>query len=87
MSVEPGFGGQSFINGSLERITAVRSLISAKSPDTWLQVDGGIDLGNIAQVARAGADTFVAGSSVFGASDRNQRIRELRDLASEKLSH
>ena len=87
MSVEPGFGGQSFINGSLERISAGRSLISAKSPDTWLQVDGGIDLGNIAQVARAGADTFVAGSSVFGASDRNQRIRELRDLASEKLSH
>lgn len=81
MSVEPGFGGQSFIQGSLERISAVRALIEAKSPSTWLQVDGGIDAQNIASVAMAGADTFVAGSAVFNSADRNAAINNLRNLA------
>jgi len=81
MSVEPGFGGQSFIRGSLEKISAVRELIDAKSPSTWLQVDGGIDAQNIATVAMAGADTFVAGSAVFNSADRNAEIENLRNLA------
>ena len=81
MSVEPGFGGQSFIGNSLEKIAAVRSLIDANSPQTWLQVDGGIDESNIKEVSEAGADTFVAGSAVFKSLDRNGQINTLRDLA------
>jgi ribulose-phosphate 3-epimerase len=81
MSVEPGFGGQSFIPASLEKISAVRDLISVENPSTWLQVDGGIDLVTISQAAAAGADTFVAGSSVFGSSDRNAMISQLRQTA------
>jgi len=81
MSVEPGFGGQSFIPASLQKISAVRDLISAENPSTWLQVDGGIDLVTISQAAAAGADTFVAGSSVFGSSDRNAMISQLRQTA------
>jgi ribulose-phosphate 3-epimerase len=81
MSVEPGFGGQSFIGNSLEKIAAVRSFIDANSPQTWLQVDGGIDESNIKEVSEAGADTFVAGSAVFKSLDRNGQINTLRDLA------
>jgi ribulose-phosphate 3-epimerase len=81
MSVEPGFGGQSLIQGSLEKISAVRELIEAKSPSTWLQVDGGIDAQNIATVAMSGADTFVAGNAVFNSGDRNAEIENLRNLA------
>ena len=81
MSVEPGFGGQSFIQDSLEKISAVRELIDAKSLSTWVQVDGGIDAQNIATVAMSGADTFVAGSAVFNSSDRNAAINNLRNLA------
>lgn len=81
MSVEPGFGGQSFIETSLEKIAAVRTLIDARSPSTWLQVDGGIDLATIATASAAGADTFVAGSSVFGSKDRNGMIAQLRQTA------
>jgi len=81
MSVEPGFGGQSFIQSSLDKITEVRALIYLHSPQTWLQVDGGIDESNIAEVSKAGADTFVAGSAVFKSSDRNGQINSLRDLA------
>ncbi len=81
MSVEPGFGGQSFIESSLEKISEVRSLIDKDSPDTWLQVDGGIDLKTISAAAAVGADTFVAGSSVFGSSDRNGMIAQLRQAA------
>ena len=81
MSVEPGFGGQSFMESSLEKISEVRSLIAKDSPATWLQVDGGIDLKTISAAAAAGADTFVAGSSVFGSSDRNGMIAQLRQAA------
>jgi ribulose-phosphate 3-epimerase len=81
MSVEPGFGGQSFIQSSLDKITEVRALIDLHSPQTWLQVDGGIDESNISEVSKAGADTFVAGSAVFKSSDRNGQINSLRDLA------
>jgi len=69
MSVNPGFGGQSFIPHTLQKIAAVRKLIEASGRDILLQVDGGIKTDNIAEVAAAGADTFVAGSAIFGKPD------------------
>ena len=73
MSVNPGFGGQSFIASTLPKLAAVRERIDAHvaagGQPVWLEVDGGVKLDNIAQIARAGADTFVAGSAVFGAPD------------------
>lgn len=69
MSVNPGFGGQSFIPHTLKKIAEVRKLIDASGRDIMLQVDGGIKTENIAEVARAGADTFVAGSAIFGKPD------------------
>jgi ribulose-phosphate 3-epimerase len=81
MSVEPGFGGQSFIEASIEKISAVRDLIDSKALATWLQVDGGIDLSTIERAARAGADTFVAGSAVFNSDNREQMISKLREAA------
>ena len=75
MSVNPGFGGQKFIEGTLQKLRAVRARIDAHvasgGQPIWLEVDGGIKLDNIAEVARAGADTFVAGSAVFGARDKD----------------
>ena len=69
MSVNPGFGGQTFIPLTLKKIAEVRKLIDASGRDIMLQVDGGIKTDNIAEVARAGADTFVAGSAIFGKPD------------------
>ena len=69
MSVNPGFGGQSFIDSALRKIEAVRQRIDASGKDIRLEVDGGIKLENIARVAAAGADTFVAGSAIFGKPD------------------
>ncbi len=81
MSVEPGFGGQSFIPESLQKIRDLKAKLNALSLSTWLQVDGGINLENIEAVAAAGADTLVAGSAVFTASDRAESIVSLRDSA------
>ncbi|MFM1845964.1 MAG: ribulose-phosphate 3-epimerase [Actinomycetota bacterium] len=86
MSVEPGFGGQAFMPSSIEKISTIRNLIDSRGLATWLQVDGGIDLVTIGQAASAGADTFVAGSSVFGSSDRNEMIRKLRVAAESAVS-
>jgi len=69
MSVNPGFGGQSFIPGALAKIKAVRERIARSGRDIWLEVDGGVKTDNIAEIAKAGADTFVAGSAIFGAGD------------------
>ena len=79
MSVNPGFGGQQFISSVLPKIAEVRRRIDASGRPIWLEVDGGIKTDNIAQVARAGADTFVAGSAIFGAKDYAATIREMRD--------
>ena len=79
MSVNPGFGGQSFIDSALRKIEQARHRIEASGRDIRLEVDGGIKADNIAQVARAGADTFVAGSAVFGAKDRAAAIRDMRE--------
>ncbi len=67
MSVNPGFGGQKFIPEALNKLREVRRRIEAGGRDIWLEVDGGVKVDNIAEVARAGADTFVAGSAVYGA--------------------
>ncbi len=79
MSVNPGFGGQQFISSVLPKIAEVRKRIAACGKDILLEVDGGIKTDNIAQVARAGADTFVAGSAIFGSGDYGKTIREMRE--------
>ena len=78
MSVNPGFGGQSFIEHSLDKIAEARDLIDLSGCDVWLEVDGGIKVDNIASVAAAGADTFVAGSAIFGASDYRDVITQMK---------
>jgi ribulose-phosphate 3-epimerase len=78
MSVNPGFGGQSFIDSALRKIEAARRRISASGKDIRLEVDGGIKVDNIARVASAGADTFVAGSAIFGRPDYKSVIDSMR---------
>jgi ribulose-phosphate 3-epimerase len=78
MSVNPGFGGQSFIDGALRKIERVRKLINASGRDIRLEVDGGIKVDNIRRVADAGADTFVAGSAVFGQPDYKAVLDAMR---------
>ncbi|MSQ54902.1 MAG: ribulose-phosphate 3-epimerase [Betaproteobacteria bacterium] len=78
MSVNPGFGGQQFIDSVLPKIAAVRKRIAACGRDIWLEVDGGIKVDNIRRAAEAGADTFVAGSAIFGSKDYASTIREMR---------
>ena len=78
MSVNPGFGGQSFIPGALKKIGQVRRLIEQSGRDIRLEVDGGIKVDNIRQVADAGADTFVAGSAIFGQADYKVVIDAMR---------
>ncbi len=78
MSVNPGFGGQQFIASVLPKIAEVRRRIDGLGKDIWLEVDGGVKTDNIASIARAGADTFVAGSAIFGAKDYAATIREMR---------
>ncbi|MGB5102992.1 MAG: ribulose-phosphate 3-epimerase [Steroidobacteraceae bacterium] len=78
MSVNPGFGGQSFIASALPKITRVREMIDRSRREIRLEVDGGVKVDNIAAVARAGADTFVAGSAIFGAKDYRATIEAMR---------
>jgi ribulose-phosphate 3-epimerase len=78
MSVNPGFGGQKFIPYTLDKLKAVRSRIDQLGRDTWLEVDGGIKVDNIAAVARAGADTFVSGSGIFATPDYAGTIAAMR---------
>ena len=78
MSVNPGFGGQSFIPEALKKIAAVRKRIDESGRDILLEVDGGIKIENIAEAARAGADTFVAGSAIFGHKDYRSVVAAMR---------
>ena len=78
MSVNPGFGGQGFIDSALRKVERARRLIDASGRDIRLEVDGGIKADNIRRVADAGADTFVAGSAVFGAASYAQAIGAMR---------
>jgi len=78
MSVNPGFGGQKFIPAALAKLRAVRERIEKTGRDVWLEVDGGVKVDNIADIARAGADTFVAGSAIFGTRDYKATIAAMR---------
>ncbi len=78
MSVNPGFGGQKFIPYTLDKIAQARQLIDARGLSTRIEVDGGVGVANIAEVAAAGANTFVAGSAIFGAADYASAIAEMR---------
>ena len=80
MSVNPGFGGQKFIKNSLSKISKVREIIDNSKQNIRLQVDGGITLENIQNVAKAGADTFVSGSTIFKSNDMEKTIADMKNL-------
>ena len=82
MTVEPGFGGQSFIEATMPKLRSLADAVAKSGLDIWLQVDGGINQDTIEIAAAAGANTFVAGSSVFGSPDRAAQIDLLRQAAS-----
>jgi ribulose-phosphate 3-epimerase len=81
MTVEPGFGGQSFLDLCLPKIRRTRELVTKHGLETWVQVDGGISLETIERCAEAGADVFVAGSAVFSADDPDAMVGDLRAAA------
>jgi ribulose-phosphate 3-epimerase len=81
MTVEPGFGGQKLIPDTVSKVVAAKAALRAKGLSVAIQVDGGVTESNIAQLAEAGADVFVAGSAVFNAENRNLEIAKLRELA------
>ena len=81
MTVEPGFGGQSFMDAMLPKIAEARSYIDSYKLNTWIQADGGINLETISRAAMAGADVFVAGSVVYSSKDPEDTVRKLRKLA------
>ena len=79
MSVNPGFGGQQFIPHALDKLREMRKRIERSGREIMLEVDGGVNAGNIADIARAGADTFVAGSAIFGSKDYRATIQRMRE--------
>jgi ribulose-phosphate 3-epimerase len=86
MSVNPGFGGQAFLPGSIKKLQKARKIINNSDYPIHLEIDGGVNLGNIRNIAEAGADTFVAGSAIFGATDYRATIKSMRDeLAKVKI--
>lgn len=80
MSVNPGFGGQSFIPYVLDKLRKVRSMIDQSGRDIRLEIDGGVKVDNIAEIAAAGADTFVSGSAIFGSADYRETISRMKAL-------
>jgi ribulose-phosphate 3-epimerase len=78
MSVNPGFGGQQFIREALPKLAEARARIEASGRDIRLEIDGGVKVDNAAEIAKAGADTFVSGSAIFGSSDYARTIKEMR---------
>ena len=81
MTVEPGFGGQHFLDLVLPKVRRARELIGGRERPVWLQVDGGVTDETIGRCAEAGADMFVAGTAVFGATDPAAAVADLRDMA------
>jgi ribulose-phosphate 3-epimerase len=81
MTVEPGFGGQSFLDLCLPKIARTRAMLDKLGGDIWLQIDGGVSVETVERCAAAGVDSFVAGSSVFGAANPDAMLGELRELA------
>jgi ribulose-phosphate 3-epimerase len=86
MSVNPGFGGQRFIPYTLDKLRAVRDRIDETGHEVWLEVDGGVKVDNIGDIARAGADTFVAGSAIFGTADYAGTIAAMRGALAQVLA-
>ena len=87
MSVNPGFGGQKFIPEALGKLAEARARIKASKRDIRLEIDGGVKVDNAAEIARAGADTFVAGSAIFGSKDYAATIRQMHEhIAAAKKS-
>ncbi|WP_415900137.1 ribulose-phosphate 3-epimerase [Neptuniibacter sp. QD48_11] len=87
MSVNPGFGGQKFIPGTLDKLRQARELINESGRDIRLEIDGGVGIGNIREIAEAGADTFVAGSAIFNTDDYAATIAQMRaELAKAKIA-
>jgi len=84
MSVNPGFGGQKFIENTLKKIKRARALIDREAPHVLLEVDGGVTLENIATISEAGADILVAGSSIFRSEDYGRTIREMRNILDDR---
>jgi len=78
MSVNPGFGGQKFIPATLDKLAEARKLIDSSGHDIRLEIDGGVTVNNIREIAAAGADTFVAGSAIYGADDYTDVIAKMR---------
>jgi len=85
MTVNPGFGGQSFIEAVLPKIHALRGMLDKRGLETELEVDGGVKVDNIGRISSAGADVFVAGSAVFGSADYSATIAELKKRAKEHV--
>jgi ribulose-phosphate 3-epimerase len=85
MTVNPGFGGQSFIEACLPKVQALRAMLDRRGGEAELEVDGGVKASNIARIAHAGADVFVAGSAVFGSPDYAATITEMKRLTREPL--
>lgn len=86
MSVNPGFGGQSFISSALEKLKTVRKFIDDSGRDIRLEIDGGVKIDNIREIAEAGADTFVAGSAIFGSDDYQKTITAMREQLAQTNS-
>ena len=80
MSVNPGFGGQTFISSAIPKIRDLKSMVRSKNPGVVIAVDGGVNQETIRSVSEAGADAFVAGSAIFGSSDYGETIRKYRSL-------
>jgi ribulose-phosphate 3-epimerase len=87
MTVEPGFGGQHFLDLVLPKVRRARQLIGARGGAVWLQVDGGVDMDTIGRCAEAGADMFVAGSAVYHATDPSAAVQDLRNAAALGTGH
>ncbi|NNG41238.1 ribulose-phosphate 3-epimerase [Flexivirga sp. ID2601S] len=87
MTVEPGFGGQTFMADQLPKVQQVREAVQRRGGEVWVQVDGGVSATTIEQCAEAGADVFVAGSAVYGAEDAAAAVDELRELAKGCAAH
>ncbi|GHT21618.1 ribulose-phosphate 3-epimerase [Bacteroidia bacterium] len=85
MSVNPGFGGQAFIENTYEKVALLRNMIERKASKALIEVDGGVDLSNIADLKKAGVDVFVAGSFIFRSANPSQTIKELTDKSSQKF--
>jgi ribulose-phosphate 3-epimerase len=85
MSVNPGFGGQKFISSSVDKVLRLRRMIDERQLETRIEIDGGIDLDNVANVVEAGAEIIVAGSAIFGTADPEAAVRQMREATLQRV--